>query len=234
MRNDKSIFRDNFSVPGCLSCQRCPENYNFHVRSCWKKTGRNVTAKIKEIVDGAQEQADALTNGDWVLCWSGLDDAGDGEKVWLGRCVNNRKDKRFSLGVTWRNDTGKIQKNVGAGKMKLQRDEVGVTVQWYDRCRVQLNPDHCVQYKVCDNLPPVVQSATSIISSKFQVIQMEGALATTAYTRRQNEATVATSIPNKYMTTASDNMKRQMRETWELDLGTYEHGENAVDWFCSR
>ena len=237
MVNDKATFRDNYAVPGCKSCAASPENYNFFLKSCRKLTGRNVTAKVKEIVAGSQEQAQALTNGDWVLCYSGRDEE---EKVWLGRCVNNERDALFNQAVTWQNATGKVKKNVGVGKITLAREEVGVTIQWYDKCREQMDPSKCVQYKICDTVPPCVQSATSVISSKFKMTQMEGSEARSAYTRRQQDTTPGTVFlrpgvkVNKYMTTFATSMKRQMQETWELDMGTYIHAENAVDWFNSK
>jgi hypothetical protein len=237
MRRDKALFHDNYGPEGCKLCASNPKNYNFFVRNCKKQQGRNVTTKVQEIVEGSQAQALALTNGDWVLCWSGTD---DGEKVWLGRCVNNDSDPRFKKGVAWKNDTGKIRKKVGVGEITLARDEIGVTVQWYDRCKTQLDPGRCVQYKICDATPPCVQSGTSIISSKLQLTQMAGVQATTAYTRRQHDIVAATQFVkvgwkrNPYMTTSNEATKRQMKETWELDLATHNNGVNAVDWFMSR
>ena len=238
--HNKSDFKDNFPVPRCKSCEASPENYNFFIKNCHKLTGRNVTGKVKEIVPGSQDQAATLTQGDWVLCYSGsMGD--DEEKVWLGRCINNDVDKVFRKGVTWRNDTGKAKANVGAAKITLAKTEMGVTVQWYDRCREQLSPDTCVQYKICEEFPPCVQSATSVISTSanFTVVQMGGIQATTAYTRRQADSTPGTQFikkfkQNMYMTTNAQALQRQMRETWELDLGTYMHAVNAVDWFNSR
>jgi hypothetical protein len=237
MRRNKKTFRDNYSVPGCRSCEQSPENYNFLLRNCTKISGRNVPGKVHGIVEGSQQQAAALVNGDWVLCYSGR---GEEEKVWLGRCVNNDADKRFCKGVTWKNGTNKTQKNIGAGQIKLEKNEIGVTVQWYDKCGFQANPAKSVQYKICTTVPPCVQSGTSIISSKFAVTQMEGAQARTAYTRRQADSTPGTQFlrkalkRNKYMTTKAASLTRQAKETWELDIGTYSSGVNAVDWFNSR
>jgi hypothetical protein len=44
----------------------------------------------------------------------------------------------------------------------------------------------------------------------------------------------ANGAKDKYMTSTDGAMKRQMRETWEMDVSTYEHGVNAVDWYTSK
>ena len=150
-----------------------------------------------------------------------------------------RAHSLFANKVTWENNTGKEKKKVGVGEIKLRRGEIGVTVQWYTKCADQDEPDLNVKYKITD-LPPCVQSATSLVSAKFNMTQMKGKRAATAYTRRQGVGETTPFVryggfkATEYRKSHADVMKEKQRETWELDLATYNSGINAVDWFVSR
>ena len=69
--------------------------------------------------------------------------------------------------------------------------------------------------------------------------QMMGKRATTAYTRRLKEG----SVPfvrcggfeaTEHRCSVPAVMATKLKETWELDIDTYNNGVNAVDWHLSR
>ena len=135
--------------------------YTFVRGTCERTSGPNVTRQIQTDRRNRNEQALALTIGDWVLFDSKMED----EPIWLGRVMSNPAWEGMCVALN-----GDRRAKTYDNGVEIGSNEVGIFVQWYEKMdmnAIELN------YRVSRTIDmPQVQSNYYLVRAGFEMHEM--------------------------------------------------------------